>query len=155
MDAIAHNPAFWVALALGLALMVAELFVPATVFLWTGISALVVALLFVAFPNLSILAAVVSWVVLSFVTVFLARSRFKSRGSLGERTAPKTAPNQYGSEFIGQTTVLKTDSENGETRINLNGASWGVRLPQGDLKAGAKIRITGVDNIMLIAEPVF
>jgi membrane protein implicated in regulation of membrane protease activity len=154
MDAVAHNPAFWIALALGLVLMVAELFVPATVFLWTGISALAVAILFVAFPNLSLLAAIVLWVVLSFVTVLVARHRFKSRGTLGERTAPKIAPNQYGSEFVGQTTVLKADSENGETRVNLNGASWGVRLPKGDLKAGTKIRITGIDNIMLIAEPV-
>jgi membrane protein implicated in regulation of membrane protease activity len=153
MDAIAHNPAFWTALVLGLLLLAAELFVPATVFLWTGISALVVAVVFVVFPALPVLYAVVLWLVLAFVTVLLARQRLGSRGTLGERSAPATTPNQYGAEFIGMTTILKADSENGETRVNLNGSSWAVRLPQGDLKAGIKIRITAVEGINLLAEP--
>jgi membrane protein implicated in regulation of membrane protease activity len=50
------------------------------------------------------------------------------------------------------TAVLKEASQGGHARVNLRGASWGVKLPGGDLEAGTEIRITGVENIYLVAE---
>jgi membrane protein implicated in regulation of membrane protease activity len=143
---------FWWGIALGLLLMVLELAVPATVFLWTGLSCVVVSALLAVFPDQPLILALGFWAVLSFFSVFLARFLTKHREVTAADIDPNSRPNQYGTSFIGMTTTLKADSSHGSARINIGGSHWGVKLPGGDLKAGTTIKITAVDGIYLVGE---
>ncbi len=144
---------FWWGLALGLLLMAGELLVPATVFLWTGISCLAVSLVLLVFPGTPMVVALPVWAVLSVVAVLLARRTLK-RGQGQDTLKPGVPPNQYGADFIGAVATLSADSKGGVTRVDLHGANWGLRLPKGDLKAGARVRIKAVEGIYLVGEPL-
>jgi inner membrane protein len=150
---VPHTEIVLIGVILGLVLAAGELFVPASVFLWSGISLVLTALLWWLAPAFSIGAVIVIWVVLSVVTVLSARWIIKRTGTGGDRYVSPDAPNEYAAQFVGRRVHLKEDSANGQARININGADWGVKLPGGDLKAGTEIRITGADGIYLIGEP--
>jgi membrane protein implicated in regulation of membrane protease activity len=154
MDLLYSHPSFWWPLALGALLMALELFVPATVFLWTGISCVMVSLVLGLFPELPLVGLLGLWIVLSFATVAMARRYHRGHPAAGAQHTPAQGPNRYGGEFIGMTTTLGADSVEGQVRVTLGGGNWGVKLPGGDLKAGSKIRITAVDGIFLVGEAV-
>ncbi len=152
MDPFAAHVSFWWALALGVALMTGELVVPALVFLWTGVSCLLTGAVMLLAPGLPAGWALVLWAALSVTTVLAARALNRRHSDRGP--APTLPPNRYGGEFIGMTASLAQDSADGQTRLTLKGANWGVKLPGGDLKAGARVRITAVEGIYLVAEPL-
>ena len=135
---------------LGLVLAAGELFVPATVFLWSGISLILTSLLWWLVPTLSLFEVLAIFVLLSIVTVLAARWAVKRTGSGGDRVVSPDMPNEYAAQFVGRRATLTTDSAHGLVRININGAEWGVKLPGGDLKAGTEIQITGSEGIYLI-----
>jgi membrane protein implicated in regulation of membrane protease activity len=145
---------FWWALGLGLLLMSGEFFVPSTVFLWTGASCVLVAIPMALLPAFPLIAALGLWALLSLASVLAVRRYHRGHPFSGERVEPALAPNRYGTEFIGMSATLKQDSQDSETRVSLKGANWGVKLKGGDLKAGARIRITALDGIFLVAEPL-
>ena len=152
MEPLYQQVSFWWALGLGLVLMTLELFLPTTLFLWTGLSCVVVAIPMAFVPGFTLLQALSLWVLLSVLVVLLAKKVFSRHPDSGERMAAAGPPNQYGREFVGQTAVLVEDTENRQTRVNFRGANWGVKVPGGDLKAGTRIRVTAVEGIYLIAE---
>jgi membrane protein implicated in regulation of membrane protease activity len=151
MDQLFVHVSFWWPLGIGALLMTGELLVPATVFLWTGISCVLVAGLIALVPDLSLVTAVGLWIALSAGTILVVKY-LQGHRLTGERVAPSAPPNRYGAEFVGMTTTLQEDSAEKHVRVNLKGANWGVMLPGGDLKAGTKIRITAVEGIYLIGE---
>jgi membrane protein implicated in regulation of membrane protease activity len=151
MDPLFVHVSFWWPLCLGIVLMTGEILIPATVFLWTGISCVLVALVLLVFPDFPLIGALGLWFALSMVTVVVAKITQGHRLT-GERVEADSAPNRYGTEFVGMTTTLSSDSEEGHVRVNLKGSNWGVKLPGGDLKAGTRIKITAVDGIYLVAE---
>jgi membrane protein implicated in regulation of membrane protease activity len=156
MELLMDPVSFWWALGLGLLLMTGELFAPSTVFLWTGASGMLVALPMALFPTLPLIADLGLWLLFSLATVLAARHYHLGHPLSGDRVglSATLAPNNYGTEFIGMSAVLTRDSQGSETRVSLQGANWGVKLKGGDLKAGARIRITGLDGIFLVAEPL-
>lgn len=149
-----HTVVVLVGVILGLVLAAGELFVPASVFLWTGISLILTSALWWVAPSLSFGAIVVIWVALSVVTVLTARWVIKRTGTGGNRVVSPDTPNEYARQFVGRRVNLREDSANGHARININGSEWGVKLPAGDLKAGTEIRITGADGVYLVGEAV-
>lgn len=154
MDPLDANISFWWAIGLGLVLMTGELLVPATVFLWTGVAALGVALPLALIPGFTLLSALLLWLALSVALVVAAKLYNKGHLASGGQYKSEAAPNRYGSDFVGMTTTLKKDSSEGQTRVDLKGANWGLKLPKGDLKAGQQVKITAVDGIYLVGEPV-
>ena len=154
MEPLYQHVSPWIALCLGLILMTGELLVPATVFLWTGVSCVLVAVPLWLMPEFNLLESIILWVVLSVLAVLLVRRYHVGHPAAGEQIPLSTPPNQYGVEFVGQTAVLAADSQNRETRVNIRGASWGLKLPEGDLKAGTAVRISAVEGIYLVGVPV-
>jgi membrane protein implicated in regulation of membrane protease activity len=148
-----HVSAWW-ALGLGLVLMTGELLVPATVFLWTGVACVGVAVPLALFPDFELVWALLLWVALSAAAVLAVRLYHRGHSGAQDQLRPQGPPNRYGSDFIGMSSSLNADSRDGMARVDLKGANWGVKLPGGDLKAGAKVRITAVEGIYLVAEPM-
>lgn len=154
MDPLQQPVSAWWALGLGLVLMTGELLIPATVFLWTGVACLAVAGLLAIFPGLTLAWALLAWFALAMAAVLAALRYHRGHPFAGDRLRPSGTPNRYGAEFVGMTATLNADSHEGMARVDLKGANWGVKLPAGDLKAGAKVRVTAVDGIFLVAEAV-
>jgi membrane protein implicated in regulation of membrane protease activity len=155
MDPLLHqHVSFWWALGLGLMLMTGELLVPATVFLWTGVACLGVAIPLAIFPDFEMVWALLLWFALSVAAVLAARLYHRNHSGAQDQLRPDGPPNRYGSDFVGMTATLNSDSHEGQARVDLKGANWGVKLPAGDLKAGARVKITAVDGIYLVASPV-
>jgi inner membrane protein len=148
-----HTSLVLAGVLLGLVLAAGELFVPATVFLWSGISLILTSLLWWLVPTLSITEVIATFALLSIVTVFTARWAVKRTGSGGDRVVSPDVPNEYAAQFVGRRATLPADSAHGMVRININGSEWGVKLPDGDLQAGTEIQITGSEGIYLIAGP--
>jgi membrane protein implicated in regulation of membrane protease activity len=154
MEPLFEHVSFWWAVGIGLLLMTGEMFAPSTLFLWTGGSCLLVAIPLGLFPGFNLLSALGLWLFLSIASILAARRYHVGHPASGDQVAPVLPPNRYGGEFVGLTTVLGADSENGQTRASLRGANWGIKLPGGDLKAGDKVRITAVEGIYLVGEKV-
>jgi membrane protein implicated in regulation of membrane protease activity len=60
--------------------------------------------------------------------------------------------NQRSGSYVGRTVVLLEAIENGRGKVQIDDAIWQVEGE--DAPAGSKVRITGVDGMLLRAEPV-
>ena len=137
----------WSWLILGLGLLVCELLVPATFFLWLGISAIVTALVtyivpdigwqgqFLLFSVLSVISIVVSW-------KYLKNDRIDSE-------LPNL--NRRGQQYVGRTFTLVEPIENGYGLISVDDSRWKVSGPT--LAAGQQVRVTGLKGSVFEVEP--
>jgi len=135
------NLPFWVWLVAGLGLLILEAFAPGAIFLWLGISALVVGVLAWLVPSTSWEIEFVVWGVLSVITV-LAWRRF--------RPAPATDQpllNRRGESYVGRVFTLSEPVVNGVGKLRVDDGQW--RIAGDDAPAGAQVKVVGVDGTTL------
>ncbi|MBD8893813.1 NfeD family protein [Roseibium litorale] len=135
---------WWIA---GLLLLGLEILAPGSVFLWFGVSAILVGTL-ALFVSLSWQTAVVIFLVLSFVTLFTGRRLMARLAS--ERGDPGL--NKRGSRYVGRTFVLDEPIEQGTGRLSIDDTVWRVSGP--DLPAGARVRVDAVEGVRLAVSAV-
>lgn len=134
-------------LVLGIALLVAELFVPGVgVLAAGGALALVLGGLFL-FEGSVRVSPVVLWpsvLLLGAVSTLAGREAIKAR-----RRPPTTGPEA----LVGRVArVRESSGEEGE--IFLEGAWWRIRSVGGPLTEGDRVRVVEVDGLTLMVEPV-
>ncbi len=132
---------------LGLVLIGLEVLAPGTVFLWFGISAILVgtAALFI---DLSWQTSLIMFLVLSFVSLVLGRM-------LMSRMASETGDpslNRRGSRYIGRTFILETPLQQGAGKLSIDDTVWRITGP--DLPAGTKVTVERIDGARLVVEAV-
>jgi membrane protein implicated in regulation of membrane protease activity len=137
------EPVYWNWLLLGLVLMVIEILAPGTFFLWLGLAALAAGGILILFPNLGW-----QWQLLLFAVLAV--------GSTGAwqfyvRRRPHTADasllNRRGEQYIGRELTLEAPVVNRQGRVRIDDSSWKIEGP--DCPAGTRVRIVGVDGIVL------
>ncbi|NOH83419.1 NfeD family protein [Vibrio genomosp. F6] len=139
----------WHWLAFGLLLLAAELLGTAGYFLWLGISAILVGLIFSILP-MSWQLQWVSFGVFSLITTWLWwRRQFKQ----DKKSDQQRELNQREKQLIGMTTRLEEDVQAGDCRIKLGDTTWSARCDQ-DISKGTQIRVIDVDGIILFIEPI-
>ncbi|OEE45404.1 NfeD family protein [Vibrio anguillarum] len=140
---------YWHWLALGLVLVALELLGTAGYFLWLGISALIVGLIFAMLP-ISWQLQWMAFASLSLVTTWLWwRKQFKSDHD-GDETRDL---NQKQKQLIGQTARLKESFQEGATfRLQLGDTTWTAKCQQ-NLEADVVVKVVDVEGIVLIVEP--
>jgi membrane protein implicated in regulation of membrane protease activity len=132
---------FWFWLVAGLGLLILEAFAPGAIFLWLGISALVVGVLAWLIPSMSWEIAFVTWGVLSVITVLAWRKY---------RPAPATdqpALNRRGESYVGRVFTLAEPLVNGVGKLRVDDGQW--RIAGDDAPAGARVKVVGVDGATL------
>lgn len=139
---------FWHWWVLGFALLVAEILTPGTFFMWVGFAAFVTGIAAWAFPGMSWAAEIVSFALLSLVSVGLW-FRFKP---LTRNDAEDNGLNQRGRHTVGRELTLVSDIENGIGQARLDDSVWRVAGPT--LKAGTRVRVTGCDGATLQVEAI-
>lgn len=141
-----YQPDFWHWWILALALIIAEILLPGTFFLWMGISALVLGLVAWLVPALGWESQVMLFAILSLVSIVGWR--------LWQRRHPDVTDhptlNRRGEQYIGRVFVLETPIDNGFGKVRVGDSLW--RVEGDDAPAGARVRVKDVDGVVLVVE---
>ena len=141
---------FWHWWILGLILLVLEMLLPGTFFLWMGISTGFVGLLMIFVPDLSWQMQFLIFAVLSVVTITLSRVWLQRHPI----TTDDTTLNRRGSQYVGRVVTLEEPLVDGAGKVRIEDTFWRVATKDNsDLAAGEKVKITGVDGTILKVEP--
>jgi inner membrane protein len=136
---------WWVTAGL---LLVLELLAPGVFFIWLAIPAALVGLLDMAF-NIGWQWELLLFAALSLVSVFAGRNWLR-RKRVFESDRPHL--NQRMFDFVGRTYVLDQAIAEGRGRITIDSTIWELRGP--DAPKGARVKVTGIDGMRLLVEPV-
>ena len=134
---------WWVA---GLGFLTLEAFLPGAIFLWMGISALVVGVLALLAPALGWQVEFAVFAVLSIVSVFAWR---KYRPQI---SSDQPALNRRGESYVGRQFTLEQAIVNGTGKVRVDDSQWRITGP--DLPVGARVRVTRADGATLHVEPL-
>jgi len=137
---------FWHWLVLGLLLILVELALPSTYFLWMGLAALVVGVVFWLLPGMSFEVQVILFAVLSVSAIILGKRYIKRHPIESDRPML----NVRGAQNIGRIATLHEPIINGVGKVHLDDTLWKVFGP--DLPLNTRVRIVAVDGISLRVE---
>lgn len=144
-----HSLVYWHWLGLGLVFLIIELCLPASFFLWEGLSALLVGVLTVIF-NCSWEVQILLFSVLAPL-VTIAGRRFVS---CYKREDAFPHLNDKIHKLIGHIFFLGQPLNHGQGQHIVNGALWKVRSRNGeDLPQGRQVRVISIEENVLIIEP--
>lgn len=137
----------WSWFVLGLVLLGLEIAAPGTIFLWFGLSALVVGVIALVFdPNWQILVSI--FLVLSIVSLLIGRRMMIRLAS--EKGDPGL--NQRGSRYVGREFTLEKPLSEGAGNLSIDDTIWRITGP--DLPAGTKVRVESIDGVRLVVSQV-
>jgi inner membrane protein len=130
-----------------LALAAAETFMPGAVAVWFAISAAIIGLLMVVWPELPWQWQWVLWAALGIVAMVGYRRYRRANPEVDE--SPNL--NRRGQQYIGQVFTLVEALRDGSGKVQVGDTVWKVRGP--DAPVGARVRVTGADAAVLTVEP--
>ena len=134
---------WWVAAA---ALVVLEIFAPGVFFLWLGVAAGAVGVVALAIPGLDWRIELLLFAALSIAAVIGYRAFLRRRPI--ETDAPTL--NRRGEQYVGKVVPLTEPIVNGVGRVRIGDGGWQVEGP--DTPVGRRVRVIGIDGIMLKVE---
>jgi membrane protein implicated in regulation of membrane protease activity len=140
------EPVYWNWWLLGLGLIIVEILVPGTFFLWIGIAALCVGLVVFLFPALIwqlqwLLFALLSVGSLALWWLYLQRHPSHTDDPL---------LNRRGHQYVGRVFTLDAPIVNGLGKIRVDDSIWKVEAE--DCPAGTRVRVVGINNVVLKAK---
>ena len=142
MEMLFESFSYW--LILGLLLVIIELFLWSIFLLWIGVSAITLSIVVYLYPQLSLGIQLVTFVLLSTATSFVAIRYFPVK-TVDDELSLK-AKDHIGKEC----SVVSTDND--VTKVKLGESLWFVK--GFDMSVGQKVRIIGTDASTLVVEPI-
>lgn len=136
-------------LILGGVLLAIELLGTAGYALWSGVSAIVVAIIVWILP----LNWQMQWIIFSVLTIIVAVLWWKWSQSRAHKKKGSSLLNRPYLKFIGNQCTLIEPVKNGFGRAKMADSSWRVKSDI-DLPAGTTVVIEGVEGNTLIVKPV-
>jgi membrane protein implicated in regulation of membrane protease activity len=133
----------WSWFVLGLLLLGLEILAPGTIFLWFGLSALVVGVMSLVF-DFTWQVDVTVFLVLSLVSLLIGRRMMLRLAS--EKGDPGL--NQRGSRYIGREFTLSAPLNEGAGNLSIDDTIWRITGP--DMPAGTKVRVDAIDGARLV-----
>lgn len=131
---------------LGVALGVAELFVPGIFFIWVGAAAAATGVVVLVIPGLDWKIQVLVAAALSVLSALAGRRVY---GRDGRRT-DHPALNRRGEQYVGQVFTLAEPIVNGAGRLHVADTMWKVSGP--DCPAGTRVTVVGAEGVVLRVE---
>ena len=135
----------WACLAAGL--VAAEVLAPGVFLLWLGVAAGAVLAIVLLFPTVPLLWQAVAFAAFSLALIPAYRHFFRT----GHESSDQPLLNRRGAQLVGQVVPLESEILSGRGRVKIGDAFWVVSGP--NLPAGTRVRITGVDSMILSVEP--
>ena len=130
-------------LVFGLALVIVELFFWSIFLLWIGASAIIISIVFYLYPEVSWGLQVLSFILLSAVSTFLAKKYFPVR-------TVDDVLNLNAKAHIGKECPVAS-IENSVVKVKLGEALWFAKGCE--MSVGQKVRIIDTDSSTLIVKP--
>lgn len=146
METLFQHIDHWSWWILAIALLVLEVFAPGTFFLWMGIAAGVVGVLLLILPGMGWEYQVVVFATLSVASIIIWRQYFRKHPVQSDQPAL----NRRGHQYVGRTFTLDNPIVNGLGKIHVDDTTW--KIEGEDCEAGSKVRVTGVDGVILKVE---
>ena len=139
-ELVLNHWTWWVIAAI---LIILEIFAPGAVFLWLGVAAIVSGFVSLIFPTMSIALQLTFYAVLSVVSVLAGRAYMKKRPIKTE----DSGLNRRGEQYVGRLFTLPEPVVNGTGKLIIDDTMW--KVSGEDMPAGGKVRVTGVDGVVL------
>lgn len=136
----------WFWWILGIALIIIETFASGFFFLWMGVAALVVGIVLYVAPDLSWQIQLLVFAALSIASIVLWRIWFKKHPPKSDQPYL----NRRGEQYLNRTFFLEHPIVNNSGSIKVDDTSWKITGP--DLPEGTKVKVTGVEGIVLKVE---
>jgi len=146
MEAIAANIDYWHWLILAGILLIIEVAAPSFFFLWLSVAAGITGLALLAVPDLGWEYQILLFSGLSILSLTV----FKRYQRAHPVTTDQPALNRRGEQYIGRTFTLTEPILNNTGKIHVDDSTW--RVKGADLPAGATVRVTGADGVILEVE---
>jgi len=138
---------YWHWWALGVVLVILEVFSPGVFLLWLAIAAGLVGLVMLAYPALPVAAQLLTFALFSVVSILLWRGYLKRHPTQSDQPLL----NRRGEQYVGRVFTLDAPLVNGTGKIRVDDSIWKVR--GSDCPAGTRVRVTGVDGVVLKVDP--
>jgi len=143
-----HNMDFWHWWVIGIVFVVLEVFSPAAFFLWLGVSAGIVGLFMLVQPEMTWEWQLSLFALFSVISTVVGRRWFASN----QKQTDQPALNRRGEQYVGRIFTLKEPIVNGAGKIKVDDTTW--KISGTDMAAGDKVRVVGVDGVVLKVESV-
>ncbi|MCB1881580.1 MAG: NfeD family protein [Gammaproteobacteria bacterium] len=141
-----ENAVYWHWWVLGVVLIILETFSPGVFFIWMGVAAAAVGLVMLLFPDLGWEYQLLLFALVSVASVVLWRLLLDRHPT--ETDQPRL--NRRGEQYIGRTFTLDEPIVNGLGKIRVDDSTW--KIEGEDCIAGTRIRVVGVDGVVLKVE---
>jgi len=138
------NSWHWVIIAV--ILVILEIFAPGAFMIWLGAAAAVVGLLMFIFPAMSWELQFVLFAILSVASIFGWRIYVRKHPP----TTDQPNLNQRGTQYVDRIFTLDEPVVNGQGKIKVDDSIW--KIEGQDCESGTKVRVTGVDGVVLKVE---
>ncbi|MEW7975140.1 MAG: NfeD family protein [Candidatus Thiodiazotropha endolucinida] len=138
---------YWHWLILAVVLMILEVFSPGAFLLWLGLAAGTVGLLLLLIPDITWQIQILLFALLSVTIIVLVRAFLQRRPI--ETDQPHL--NRRGEQYLDRTFTLQEPIVNGEGKIHVDDTTW--KITGEDCPAGTRIRISGVQGVVLQVSP--
>jgi len=136
---------FWHWWAFAAVLLIAEIALPITFFLWMSVAAAVTGVLVFA-VDMGWQVQVLIFSVLSVISIVASRIYIRKNPIQSE----DTKLNRRGEKHIGKTYTLETDIRNGSGKVRVGDTLWRVEGPE--LAAGTRVKVTDVNGNSFVVE---
>jgi inner membrane protein len=146
MDVMLASVDYWHWWILAGILLIIEIAAPSFFFLWLSIAAGITGLALLAAPDLGweYQLLLFSGLAITSITVF---RRYQRAHPV---TTDQPALNRRGEQYIGRTFTLAEPISNNSGVIRVDDSTW--RVTGTDLPTGTKVRVVGVDGVILKVE---
>jgi membrane protein implicated in regulation of membrane protease activity len=139
---------FWHWWSLGALLLIVELLAPGMFFIWMGESAFVVGAVVWLFPGLAFEHQVLLFSALSVLSIAVFRRFLRTNPIQTDRPLL----NQRAAQYVGRVFTLAEPIVNGRGKIRVDDSTW--RVEGDDCPAGARVRVTDAEGVVLRVAPV-
>ncbi|WP_392566560.1 NfeD family protein [Utexia brackfieldae] len=140
----------WAFITMGSVLLIVELLGVGGYALWCGISAIIVGLVALILPFIPWPALWILFAIFALVTVYLWSLWLKKRH---QDVSDATELNVPQNELLGVRTVIIESIINGHGRVKIKDGSWRATCHE-DLPLGTKVKVVGVDGLVLTVEKI-
>lgn len=135
---------WWV---LAIVLIIVEILTPGVFLMWLGVAAGIVGAALWFWPGLGWEWQLLGFAVMSILSILLARRYLRIHPIQTDQ--PRL--NRRGEQYIGRTFALSEAIVNGYGKIKVDDSIW--KVEGADASAGSKVRVTGVEGVLLKVEP--
>lgn len=139
----------WHWVGLGVSLIILDVLLGASFFLlWLGVAAIVVAAIMFVLPELSWQYQLLIYSLEAIACIFFWNGYLKHNPTQSD----KPRLNRRSEQYIGRVFTLEEPIVNGRGKINVDDSTW--RIEGEDLKAGTRVKVTGVNGVILHVQAV-